>query len=290
MGRIRLVAAAIGATTLACLGAILWAGHNLSRPAHAPTGLPPTELNATALEIKSAKGQTLSAWFIPGISGRGAVLLLHSIRANKRSMVERARFLKRAGFAMLVVDLQAHGESGGDAITFGAREALDVGAATAKLQSLAPGERLGVIGVSLGTAAFVLSDAHSKYSAVIIESMYPTIGEAVANRLVIRFGSWARGLTPLLVEQLKWRLEVEPARLRPIERVPLISSPVMVIHGSDDRHTTRAEAERIVASITSTRTTYLVEGAAHVDLHRFAPLEYERRVVAFLRHHTSASP
>jgi fermentation-respiration switch protein FrsA (DUF1100 family) len=273
---------------LACIGATLYAGHLLTRPAQVATGSPPAELNAATVDFPSTDGQALSAWFISGRKGNGAVLLLHSVRANKRAMSARARFLEREGFAVLILDLRAHGESGGDAITFGAREALDVDAAARKLQTLAPGERLGVIGVSLGAAAFLLSDAHERFSAVILESLYPTIEEAIANRLAIRLGSTARALTPLLVAQLKWRLSVEPAQLRPIERAALLKSPALMIHGTNDRQTSLPEARRIYDRITSVKSLYAVEGAAHVDLHRFAAVEYEKRVVEFLRHNLYA--
>jgi hypothetical protein len=38
-------------------------------------------------------------------------------------MVGRPRFLHRAGYSALLYDSRAHGESGGDAITFGHLEA-----------------------------------------------------------------------------------------------------------------------------------------------------------------------
>ena len=41
-------------------------------------------------------------------------------------MVNRARFLHAAGYAVLLIDLQAAGESPGKAVTLGYREANDV--------------------------------------------------------------------------------------------------------------------------------------------------------------------
>jgi len=42
---------------------------------------------------------------------------------------------------------------------------------------------VGVIGVSLGAASLVLAKPDPAPSAVVLESMYPTIEEAVSNRL-----------------------------------------------------------------------------------------------------------
>lgn len=65
-------------------------------------------------------------WLAPGISGNGVVLLVHSMRSNRLEMLSRARFLYERGIGVLMIDLQAHGESPGSRITFGARESTSV--------------------------------------------------------------------------------------------------------------------------------------------------------------------
>jgi alpha-beta hydrolase superfamily lysophospholipase len=264
---------------------VLWAGDSWTKPVRGSTGAPDRDLHAQSLTFDSATGIKLSAWFVPGSSGAGALLLLHSVRSNKRTMLPRARFLSALGFSVLLVDLQAHGESEGERISFGYREAADVRASVAKLQELAPSERVGVLGISLGAASLLLSDIQPLLAAVVLESLYPTIEEAVANRLRIRFGAIGPWLSPVLLAQLGPRLGVRPAQLRPIERVPLLRCPVLVVHGSEDRHTTIQEAQRIFAAVTGPKEFYLLSGAAHVDLHAFGGKEYERRVGEFLASH-----
>jgi pimeloyl-ACP methyl ester carboxylesterase len=90
-------------------------------------------------------------------------------------MLSRAEFLQRSGYSVLLIDFQAHGESTGQHSTFGDLESRDVVAALELLRLELPGERLGVIGVSLGAAAFVLAEGRPKVDAAVLESMYPTI-------------------------------------------------------------------------------------------------------------------
>ena len=131
-------------------------------------------------------------WLVRGIRGRGMVLLVHSIRSNRVEMLSRARFLNEQGYGTLLIDLQAHGETPGDRITFGARESENVEAAVAYLRNSFPGERLGAIGVSLGAAAIVLAKPPLRLDAVVLESLHPTIREAVENRLRLHLGHfWA---------------------------------------------------------------------------------------------------
>jgi uncharacterized protein len=200
-------------------------------------------------------------------------------------MLRRARFLKQAGYAALLVDLPAHGESAGDRITFGAREAAGVEAALEYLRHELPGERVGIIGVSLGAASTVLAHPSPAPDAVILESMYPTIEEAVADRLVMRLGPLGAGIVPLLLWQMPLRTGVSAQDLRPIQQLPSLGAPVLVVSGSEDKHTTWAETQRLFDSAIEPKELWRVEGAAHVDLHSFQPAEYERRILRFLAKH-----
>lgn len=267
------------------VGAVYWVGDILTKPYRVVTGSPPTDLDSHTLTFRSGTGATISGWFFPGISGRGAILLLHPIRSNKRDMLPRARFLIHEGFSVLLVDLQAHGESSGERITFGYREAKDIEAATEKLKDLAPSEKIGALGVSLGAASLLFSDKHSSFSAIVLESLYSTIDEAVKNRLQIYLGPSGSLFTPLFLSQLKWQLEIPPNSLRPIDLVSQLQAPVLFVHGTEDRHTTLLEAEQLFEAIPEPKTFYRVRGAAHINLHKYAGDEYEQRIVSFFAHH-----
>jgi fermentation-respiration switch protein FrsA (DUF1100 family) len=203
-------------------------------------------------------------------------------------MLGRAGALHRAGYTVLLVDLQAHGESAGERITFGARESLDAGAALAHLRRASPDERIAAIGVSLGGASLLLGSADlaaNAADAVVLEAVYPTIEEAIADRLRIRLGALGPPLAPLLIWQLKPRLGIGPAELRPIDRIGKLRVPLLLIAGAEDRHTTLAESRRLFAAAPQPKELWVVDGASHQDLHPFARTEYERRVLEFLGRH-----
>ncbi len=121
-----------------------------------------------------------------------------------------------------------------------------------------------------------------RVDAVVIEEVYPSIEDAVRNRLRMRFGSAGAFTAPLLLAQLNMRVKVESADLRPIDRIGRVGCPVFVIGGALDQHTTRAETLRLYEAARAPKELWLVEGAAHVDLCKFTPAEYQRRVLAFL--------
>lgn len=281
--RLRRLAAfgALGMLVALC-GALWWTGDQLTRPARGPASEPPPELNARSIRFASGSGAQLDGWFIPGQRGAGAVLLLHAIRADRRSMLPRARFLAALGYAVLLVDLQAHGESEGERITFGFREAMDARSAIGKLRQLAPGEKLGAIGVSLGAAALVQSGANDMLAAAVLESMFPTLEEAIENRLRMRFGVLGPPLTPLLLAPLPAWLGFSASQVRPIEQIAKLGAAVLILHGAEDRHTTPAEARRLFGAAAQPKTLQVVSGAGHTDLHTHDPRGYEARVTDFL--------
>ena len=157
------------------------------------------------------------AWFAPGRQGGGAVLLVHGIGSDRRILASRMVFLARAGVAVLALDLRGHGESAAVRITFGLLEAEDVAAALAWLREEAPGERVGALGVSLGGAAVALASRASQIDAMVLESVFPDIGSAVANRVRRLAGGASVVLAPLLLAIGTGVTGLRPADLRPID-------------------------------------------------------------------------
>jgi fermentation-respiration switch protein FrsA (DUF1100 family) len=279
-----LVLGVAGGGLLAATGGALALGEAMTRPALRAAGEPPAELQASAVRIPLAQDAFVAGWFAPGQPGRGAALLLHGVRGSRHAMTRRALFLHRLGFTTLAIDLPGHGESPAPRITFGANESHGVTAALAWLAQRCPGERLGAIGVSLGAASLVLARPDPAPSAVVLESMYPTIEEAVADRLAQRGGAPAAWLAPALLWQMPWRLGISPSQLHPIDALPSLRSPLMIAAGDVDRHTTLAETRRLFdAARGEPKSLWIVPGAAHVDLHAFAPRDYERRVGGFMQ-------
>ena len=267
----------------AALIAIFVAGSFLTAAAPQSIGDLPNDLSGRSVQFSSSSGATIHGWLIPGKQSAGAVVLMHGVRSNRLSMTDRARFLSRAGYSVLLFDFQAHGESTGKHITFGSLESKDAQAAVDFLHQVAPHERIGVIGVSMGGAAAILASPPLQADAFVLEMVYPTIDDAVTNRLTMRLGSWAQVLTPLFLLQLKPRLGIDKTELRPIDHVAQLTAPKLFIAGSNDLHTTIEESKRLYQTAGEPKEFWVIQGAKHVDLHSAAPVEYEQRVLAFFQ-------
>jgi alpha-beta hydrolase superfamily lysophospholipase len=213
------------------------------------------------------------------------VILLHGVRADRRSQVERLRLLKKSGYTVLAFDFQAHGESPGKHITFGRLEGMDARAAVDYVQQKFPGERIGMVGQSLGGAAVLLAPQPLPVDAIVVEAVFPDIDAALRNRLALFIGPLARLLTPFYTALMPWVIGVNASDLRPIDQIGKIKIPVLVLAGAADTRTTLEESKDLFAHAHRPKAFHAFSRAGHVDLLNYAPEEYAGQVLPFLARH-----
>jgi len=275
-------------TLLALAGAILIAGvvawkfaTLLVTSANHPVKMP-ADFPGVTVSIPGDGHLIAGTWRDLG-GGSPVVLLLHGFRGDRASMVPRARVLVAAGFSVLLIDQQGHGETPGELITLGWRESADARAARDWIRAQAPGRRVGVIGVSLGGASVLLGAQPAGFDAVVLEAVYPRVRRAVENRVALRLGALKHVLAPLLLVQIEPRLHVRVEQLEPIRSIAKLGAPVMVVGGSRDAHTREEETRELYAAAAEPRALWIVPGAAHQDFSRYDPPGYDAHVVEFLR-------
>lgn len=288
---------------LAVAGAFWWLGGRLIAPAKcnltkpqvddilversASPGLTKPGQQTSVLSdvsITTELGGNCAGWYIPKSNAAATVILAHPLRSNRLSMISRAQLLNRLGYAVLLIDLQAHGESEGEHITFGYRESFDVKAAIEWTRRQSPRHKVAVLGRSLGGAAALLA-APSGIDALILESVYPTIQEATHNRVARHAGGLANAITPMLLLQLPLRLGISTDVLRPIDGLEKAGCPVLIMSGELDEHTTLDETQRMFDTAKQPKELALFSNAAHVDLYSSDKRLYEERLGAFLKRH-----
>jgi pimeloyl-ACP methyl ester carboxylesterase len=264
-------------------GAVPTAVDSLSGAVSTDFPVEAVQIPVSAVSVNSGNTDSrVHGWLVHGRRGDGVILLVHSLRSNRIEMLSRAKFLNEQGYGVLLIDLRAHGETPGDRITFGLGEAEDVEASIAYLRNAFPGERIAAIGVSLGAAAIVLSKHAPRLDAVVLESLHPSIEEAVENRLRLHLGEFGPVFSPLLLWQLSFRFDTSPDELSPIKRIGDLNAPLLLISGTDDQHTKVAETERLFAAAREPKEIWIVPGGGHFNMHSYAGMEYEKRISGFL--------
>ena len=265
---------------LVFVAAVWVVGGKLVASANRTIGPPPTDISFEATTIQSESGSSLAAWYALPPSASATVVLLHPVRSDRRAMIGRAEMLHDRGFAVLLVDMQAHGESQGGNITIGFLEKLDVTAAVGFVKQNHPNHKIGIDGWSLGGAATLLASPMD-VDAIVIESVYPTVTDAVYDRVEMRLGPLKHIVAPALLCQLKPRLGISPADLRPIDFMAKVDCPLLVMTGDADAHTPLDETLRMFDEAVEPKRLVVFPGAEHEDLLEFDRHRYVSEVGNF---------
>ena len=279
--RIRKWCAILAGVGIVALLVVAWlVGGALIAPANRTVGEPPADFPAAAVQFESESGATISGWHLPIPNSKATAILLHPIRSDRRSMLSRAQLLRQHGYSTLLIDLQAHGESVGQNITVGHLEKHDVRAAVEYIRNHSSNQKIAIFGRSLGGASTVF--ANPDVDAIVLESVYSTVAEAVHNRIQMRAGFLHHAIAPILLVQLKLRLGVSADQLRPIVELQNIQCPILIASGDCDEHTTISETNRMYNAANEQKSLVIFHGAEHVDLFAHDPSKYENEIVGYV--------
>jgi fermentation-respiration switch protein FrsA (DUF1100 family) len=92
----------------------------------------------------------------------------------------------------------------------------------------------------------------------------------------------------MLVWQFKPRLGISTTALNPAEKIANLACPKLILAGAKDRHTTLTDTQLLFSRATPPKELWIIENAAHQNLHAVAGAAYEKKVIAFLEQQLSA--
>lgn len=254
----RTALAAAAAALAACMPPD-WGANALLHPQRrelpGPPGLPHRDVTLGGDEV------TLRGWlFAARPPARGiTVVYLHGSGDNRASGSWIAERLVAAGYDVLAYDSRAHGESGGDACTYGFREKRDLALALDQLGVT----RAIAIGVSLGGAVALQAAAEDRrIEAVVAVAPFSDL-ETVARERAPWFASERQVREALAIAQRDGAFEV--AAVSPAASARRVLVPVLLVHGAEDAETSPDHSRRIFAALAGSRRLRIVEGAGHAD-------------------------
>jgi uncharacterized protein len=293
--RQRLLAVAVLASLLLELGYVLLISAQtadmLTLPHH---GFAPGETPATHgvvyqdVRFPARDGDLrLAGWYMPHAGAQRAVVLVHGASVNRwiefgGGFLRLGVELQRRGFAVLMIDLRAHGESEGERVSFGVEERRDIMGAVdwLKGQGFAPGS-VGVLGVSMGASAAIGAAAEdSDIGALVADCGYADMGLLLWRHWYSASGGLPSFYLPttILMGRL---LGYDFFSDRPLDEIGRIAPrPVLIIHGDADRLVPLFDAQELAAAGSSAEL-WVVPGAGHGGSYRMNPQAYIERVAAF---------
>ncbi|MFP5468018.1 MAG: alpha/beta hydrolase [Gammaproteobacteria bacterium] len=186
------------------------------------------------------------------------LLYLHGARFNVVGSAFRARRMQDLGFSVLAVDYRGFGKST-SALPSEDLAYEDARAAWDWLGRQYPDRPRYIFGHSLGGAiAIDLAAAVTDESGTLVEGTFTSIPDVVSS---YKWGWLPVG--PLITQ-----------RFEAVERVSRVGSPLLVVHGSEDRTIAPELGRRLYEAATGPKRFELVDGGTHHNTNAVGQPQY----------------
>jgi fermentation-respiration switch protein FrsA (DUF1100 family) len=200
-------------------------------------------------------------------------------------MLPYAEFLHGAGYSVLTYDMRNRGRSGGEAVTLGALESLDLISAVDYLTTRADVDRgrIGALGISLGGSTTLLAAANDpRIKAIVDDSGFSDAPGVIESSFEHFVGLPAFPFAPITMAIVGWRTGIDVKRIRPVDVVARIAPrPLLIIHCMDDTVVPPVDSERNFNAAGEPKSIWRISAGGHARGHAVARQEYERRVIEF---------
>jgi pimeloyl-ACP methyl ester carboxylesterase len=235
-------------------------------------------------------GIQISGWWIPRTGSSKAIVMVHGRGENRTSefydhfldLAAKLNGFGGSGFNVLMIDLRAHGFSGGEYSTWGIGERHDVEGAVdwIKQRGIHPGS-IGALGASLGATSCVYATAEDPdISALVADGAgvddYPTIKQGWKDATGTPQLFFPAGL---IMERVLYGYDMRT--LRPVEAMKRIPPrPFLLIYGLKELPPD-SDRRRLLTEALPNANLWVVPGAAHTGAYTAEPQAYLEKVGAF---------
>lgn len=208
--------------------------------------LPPRERYAQTPEIlllPREGGGTVAAVHLPNPRAKYTILFSHGNAENIGHGLPFLRAMRDVGFSVLAYDYSGYGLSTGRPSERAAYADIDAAYDYLTRTAGVPPERIILHGRSLGGAVSADLASRRPVGGLVLESTFTTAFRVVRDGFLVPFD-----------------------RFRTIDKLPRVTAPVLVIHGTDDMLVRFGHGERLYAAVRGPKQRMWVEGAGHNDL------------------------
>jgi dipeptidyl aminopeptidase/acylaminoacyl peptidase len=245
------------------------------------------------VSVTAGDGSHLQGWFArPAKANGDSVILLHGVGDNRQGMMGFAELLLSNGFAVLVPDSRAQGESGGDFPTYGLKESGDVQRWFNWLVMQQHPKCVFGMGESMGAAIVLQAVKTTPFCAVFAESSFASFRQIAYVRVGQFFhtGPWLGRVALRPAVELAFLYGgltrgINLAGASPETSVIGSRVPIFLIVGLADDNIPYQHSERILARNPADIVLWEVPNAGHCGAVNAAAQEFDPRVLGWFRSH-----
>lgn len=219
------------------------------------------QLKASDVQLRTADGVRLHAWWIPRDDARVVTLYLHGNAGNITHRAGHILEITAAGSALFIVDYRGYGKSDGRPSERGLYADADA-AYQYLVDSGHQPSHIVLHGESLGSAVAVDLAARRRCGGVVLEAPFTSARE-VASRLL-----------PVLGPMVIWGFDSK-------RKIRDIRAPLLILHGDRDEVIDFEFGRRLFDAAREPKSFWAIPGAHHNDIVEAAGPGYRERLRQF---------
>lgn len=195
---------------------------------------------------------------------------------------------KDNSISSIIVDQRSHGNSEGNAITFGVKERFDVVSwVEYVLSRFGKDTKIILSGVSMGAATVLMAselDLPENVVCILADCPYSSPKEIISK--VARDRKFPDKLVyPFIKLSARLFAGINLEAASPIEAVKNTNIPILIVHGDDDRYVPYEMGKSVFEACASDKKKMLtVKGAGHAISYFLETEEYTRTVTEFVNY------
>ncbi|MDD4373389.1 MAG: alpha/beta hydrolase [Bacteroidales bacterium] len=245
--------------------------------------------------VNTDDGLKISAYKVDVEKPKAIIICLSGIHNPSATIYfGHARFFKEHGYATILFDMRAHGESDGDIICLGYKEYLDTKAIVQYIKDDSEYKNVPIVifGLSMGGVTAINSIGEiPEIDGLISLSAYSSWEEIFYELMAYQSPDFlAKMVKPFVPLVVFTKYKVNIWSIKPIREIKKLGNrPALLMHSREDSQVPFSNFERIIKYSPSHIETFVREGDIHTITESFTEpdkdIEYATRVLGFLNKH-----
>ncbi|HWT27733.1 MAG TPA: alpha/beta fold hydrolase [Mobilitalea sp.] len=256
------------------------------------------DLTANELSLKTKDGIKIAAYEVYTELPKAVVIFISGIHnPSVTSYFGHAKWLKEHGYASILYELRAHGDSEGNTICLGYKEILDTKAVVDYIKSENKYKDVPIVvfGVSMGGATAINSIGEiNEIDGLISCSAYASWDDAFSDNMLNMGAPKAIAFTvqPFVKLYTDFKYGFDTANITPEQEIKKLGDrPALLMHSKDDSQVPYPSFTRIMKNAPPQVETWVRDGDIHFIVKEnafFNPeddKEYADTIIGFLEKH-----
>ena len=241
--------------------------------------------NVTERTVLSADDLSLHCYEYINNDNGNFCILIHGYGGQASNMVDQMDHFIDLGYNVVAVDLRGHGKSEGKYYGLGYLDKDDIAIWIKEIKENYHCYNIVIYGISMGGATAIMTGGLGieNVSAIISDSAPSDFASMFSRILKYKVGTFFGWfIIKSLVLFVKCFAGYSLRDASSINSMPLITVPVLLIHGSKDGFVPPVMMEMLYNCCTSKKTKLTVDEADHTQSSRTDPIKYWDTIKRFL--------